>query len=287
MHDSKDESQSVAWTDNGTSKDPHASHCCPPNLESEETTAHAAPDARSVAPNHIITRYVISHADHVQAQGDEPILTGPERTGPHVRFRSRVRISAGIGRRFRLSDGLSSNASSISGSPSSSISAPLRTHYTGNNGWGPLGSRVKLSAPQGEDANGGKGDSSRRGGGNARRRRARSSWMFLDADADEHTHLLTYATGYSYVGNRDARDCCRDDAERERWWRERLVDKAFGKWPGRLLNRHVSGQRSRMVGSVSWSFCDASGGGGIWNPSYAAYASQTRNDKSLEDSALY
>jgi hypothetical protein len=286
VHNSKDGSQTVAWTDNGTSDDPHASHCCPPDLESEETTTHTAPDARSVAPNHIITRYVISHADHVQveAQDEEPILTGPDRTGPHVRFRSRVRISAGIGRRFRLSDGLSSNASSISGSPSSSISAPLRTHYTGNNGWGPLGSRVKLSASQGEDANGGKGDSSGRGDGNARRRCARSSWMFLDADADEHTHLLTYATGYSYVGNRYAHDCHHDDAERGRWWRERLVDEAFGKWPGRLLNRHVSGPCSRMVGSISWSFCNASGGGGIWNLSYAVSASQTRKDR---DSTLY
>ena len=259
MHDVKDDSAEVAWTHNGTSHDPPASHCYTPDLEGgndEETTAHPAPDAHSIPPNHIITRYIVSHADHVQTQDDEPIMTGPDRTGPHVRFRSRVRISAGIGRRFRLSDGLPSNASSISGSPSSSISAPLRTHYTGNNSWGSLGSRVKLSASQDEDANGGKRNSSGSGDANARRRRARSpSWTFLD-HADEHTHLLTYATSlrHSYVGNRYTYDCYHDEAERERWWRERLVDEAFGKWPGRLLNRHVSDPCSRMAGSPSWPF---------------------------------
>ncbi|KAH0838709.1 hypothetical protein J3R83DRAFT_7039, partial [Lanmaoa asiatica] len=167
-------------------------------------------------------------------------------TGPRVRFRSRVRISAGMGRRQRLSDGLSSTASSISGSPSSSISAPLRTHHTGNNGWVPLGGRVNLlaspAAPvaprRSEYASSGKGNGSGSGYENARKRSARSSQVFLDDDVDEHTHLMTSATRHSYVENQQAHDRYHDDGERERWWREQLVDEVFGKWPGRLLNRH-------------------------------------------------
>lgn len=171
-----------------------------------------------------------------------------------------MRISAGLGRRWRHSDGLSSNASSISGSPSSSISAPLRTHYTGDNGWGPLGSRVKFSVSQAapitpcrdDNANGGKRNSSGNGDGNTPRLRGRSSWTSLDVDADEYTHLLTPGTRY-YVG-RHVCDSCNDDGERERWWREQLINETFGKWPGRLLNRHVSRPRSRMVAGRSWTF---------------------------------
>ncbi|KAN0101028.1 hypothetical protein V8E55_001012 [Tylopilus felleus] len=201
---------------------------CEHDVESEGTTAHPIPDT----PHCII----------VSVQGDDPILTGlTDETSPRVRFRSRVRIAGGIGRRRRRSDELASSASSISGSRSSSISAPLRTHYTGNNGWVPLGSRIKFVTAQAalippcqdDDANGAKGRSSENGDGDARRR---SSWTFLDDDADEHTHLLTSTTRYSYVG-RHAHDSCYDDRER---WREQLVDETFGKWPARLLNQHVS-----------------------------------------------
>ncbi|KAG6371517.1 hypothetical protein JVT61DRAFT_9221 [Boletus reticuloceps] len=181
----------------------------------------------------------------VRVQGDEPIVTGLDQTGPRVRFRSRVRISAGIGgRRRRFSDGFSSNASSTSGSTSSSISAPLRTHYTGSNGWGPLGSRMKLlasqtspiTACQDDDANGAGAKNGDSGDGYARRRSAR----LLHDGADEHTRLLTSATRHSYAG-RYVHDSCNDDVserEQERWWREQLVDEVFGRWPRRLFNRH-------------------------------------------------
>lgn len=286
MHDAKDESQ-VTCTDNGTALDPHASHRHTPDLESEpsgeETAVHAAPDAYSAARIVLSVSSNMSPSLHLQlmgvnnsyvlqpqsthvmssrilitskSKGDEPILTSPDRTGLHVRFRSRVRISTGVGRQRRHSDGLSSNASSISSSPSSSISAPLRTHYTGNNVWGPLGSRVKLAAPPAtsfpqyrvEDASGGKGDE------RARRRRARPPWTYLDGDIGERTHLLAYATRHSYVGSRYVHDWYYHDAERERQWKEQLVDQAFGKWPARLLNRHVSHACSRMVADHSWFF---------------------------------
>lgn len=162
-----------------------------------------------------------------------------------------------MGRRGRrLSDGFSSNASSISGSPSSSISAPLRTQHTGDNGWGPLGSRVNLLASQatplspsrGEYASGSKGSASvggsrSRSGSedrNARMRCTRSLQMLLDDDVDEHTHLVTSAARHSYVENGHTHDWYHDDREQERWWRDQLVDEAFGKWPARLFNRHVS-----------------------------------------------
>lgn len=176
-----------------------------------------------------------------------------------------MRISAGIGRRGRgRSDGLSSNASSISGSPSSSISVPLRTHYTGENGWGTLGSRVKFSAwqnasvsPCQDDAmDGGKGSFVWNGDGDMRTRRGRSSWTVLDDDADEHTHLLTSASrhSYAYVG-RYSCDSYHEDREREleRRLRQQLVDEAFGKWPGRLLNQHVSHPCSSNDSRHSWS----------------------------------
>lgn len=207
----------------------------PPIPERDPLSIHNHPNTTVVC---VISRMLITS----QVQGDDPILTGlTDETSPRVRFRSRVRIAGGIGRRRRRSDELASSASSISGSRSSSISAPLRTHYTGNNGWVPLGSRIKFVTAQAalippcqdDDANGAKGRSSENGDGDARRR---SSWTFLDDDADEHTHLLTSTTRYSYVG-RHAHDRCYDDRER---WREQLVDETFGKWPARLLNQHVS-----------------------------------------------
>jgi len=245
VHDDKDEFDGASMTDHGSPHPDHPAHTSyhrrPPESDSEDTAVNTTPQPPYLAtPNCII----ISS----QVPGDEPMLTGlDDRTGPRVRFRSRVRITGGIGPRRGRSDGLSSSASSISGSPSSSISAPLRTHYTGNNGWVPLGSRIKFVASQpslvspcqgDDDVNGAKGNSGENGNGKAQRR---SSWPFSDEDLDEHTQLLAPATRYSYVGSY-ACDSCYDDRQREleRRWREQLIDETFGKWPTRLLNRHVS-----------------------------------------------
>lgn len=64
--------------------------------------------------------------------------------------------------------------------------------------------------------------------------------VFLDDEVDEHTHLITPTVRPSYAGNQYAHDLHQDDGERERWWREQLMDEVFGKWPVRLLNRRVS-----------------------------------------------
>lgn len=295
VHDAKDDLEEPSMDSPPTSHPhPHASHHHgTPDFESESDEELIAPyatsDLHSSAPNHTVSPVspvpcgvlspfriaclhrasittdshcmsLISHADRVRVQA-EPIPTGLDQTSPRVRFRSRVRISAG--RRRRHSDGLlPSSASSVSGSPSSSISAPLRTHYTGNNGWGTLGMRVSnLSSSQtashppspsrGEHVNGGKGS----GGGE---RNAWRQWLpphiFIDDAVDEHTHLMTSARPSSYLGNRYAHDSVHDDVERERQWREQLMDQVFGKWPARLLNRHVSRSCARMTVSCSWFF---------------------------------
>ncbi|KAG6333970.1 hypothetical protein ID866_5121 [Astraeus odoratus] len=173
---------------------------------------------------------------NVSHQHEHEIAASPERPSPRVHFRSRVRITAGIGRRRRLSDGLSSSASSLSGSPSSSISAPLRTPDSeGSKGWGPLGRRVSLLASQpghGRRQPSLNGNGNGDGNGKTLRRKYSSS---LSECADERTRLVSFYNGYSYTADPGRMD---PRAECEHLWRERVVDATFGQWPWRLLNRH-------------------------------------------------
>jgi len=236
--DTKDESEAASTNSTGASHcELQASHSHTSDLGSDDTITHAEPDSVDLAATPRLT-----------ASSDEQLaasIASLDQTAPRVRFRSRVRISAGMSRRRRLSDGIYSSASSVSSS--SSISAPLRTHPTGKNGWGTLGSRVNpLSSPHAaapvhgsQYANGGKGhDDAGDEYGNPRTPSARSSLSFLDDDVNERTHLVTTATTRPYVRDRYAHDWYLSERERERRWREQLMDEAFGKWPGRLLNRH-------------------------------------------------
>ncbi|KIK18646.1 hypothetical protein PISMIDRAFT_179454 [Pisolithus microcarpus 441] len=154
-------------------------------------------------------------------QHDPEPQISPGRPSPRVRFRSRVRITAGVRRHRRLSDGLSSNASSVSGSPSSSISAPLRTHddnSDGSKGWGPLGRRVNFLASQGTGARRSRTGAKDTGSGKSRKMYSSS----LAGSVDERSHLVSFYTGYLYttVGHNE------------------VIDATFGEWPWRLLNRH-------------------------------------------------
>lgn len=157
-----------------------------------------------------------------------------------VRFQSRVRIAAGIGRRYRrLSDGLASNASSISESASSSISVPLRTPDSeGTSGWAPLGRRINRPASQTDVAH----DNTTRGrcrlNENGSIRQKYRSLSFPDSD-NERTRLVSFYNGYSYTANRT--DAHRNTQEA---WRKQVADVTFGKWPWRLFNRHVRAYRS-------------------------------------------
>ncbi|KAG1809937.1 uncharacterized protein HD556DRAFT_1435670 [Suillus plorans] len=151
---------------------------------------------------------------YLTVSGDDPQGSN-DRSSPRVHFRSRVRITAGM-RRRRLSDGLPSGASSISGSPCSSISAPLRSaNAASSKGWGPL----EPSSPTG-------------------RRRTRHSSNPPEpyhSPVNEHTPLLRPPCRYSYVRGYDEDRMVDEDVERQRG---RVIDDTFGKWPGRLLNRH-------------------------------------------------
>lgn len=137
-------------------------------------------------------------------------------------------------RRRRLSDGLPSGASSISGSPCSSISAPLRSaNAASSKGWGPLGQRVSILASQNYVSE----PSSPTG-----RRRTRHSSNPSEpyhSPVNEHTPLLRPPCRYSYARGYDDDRMVDEDVERQRG---RVIDDTFGKWPGRLLNRHVRSQ---------------------------------------------
>ncbi|KAJ6501424.1 hypothetical protein C8R47DRAFT_1107306 [Mycena vitilis] len=145
----------------------------------------------------------------------------PRRSG-RVRFRSRVRITSGLHHRPTAS-------SSLSSSPSSSISAPLRSPPTEDNctpGWGTLGTRVGLFAISNRQA--------------AQKRHARRRQN--GRAPDEASALLGDPPQPGYDGHPDSDDDdMRYDSDEECYDDEALlshqIDLVFGKWPGRLLNR--------------------------------------------------
>ncbi|KAF8167883.1 hypothetical protein B0H34DRAFT_683499 [Crassisporium funariophilum] len=179
---------------------------------------------------------------------DTPLDEDPPERPNRVRFRSRVRITSGLNRHRHRSrsdqDYLTfSTASSISGSPSSSISAPLRTRAdeeVGKPGWGTLGQRVSLLAQ-----------------GNPQQRRVRQQRerMLLKKSVErgiipcantreinEQTPLINSLsfrnsnerghTNNSRIGESGS------EREDETLLLSREIDVVFGTWPGRLVNRH-------------------------------------------------
>jgi hypothetical protein len=147
---------------------------------------------------------------------------------PRVRFRSRVRITSGLHRSRNKSRDFNTPRSSVSGSPSSSISAPLRTHTDATStAWGPLGQRV--SSPPWK----------KRDTVTKRLKKDRRQNRPLSGLTNERTPLigsgriLGHGNGESAEGRNDA-----DGSNDERLARE--VDLFFGSWPQRLLNLHVS-----------------------------------------------
>jgi hypothetical protein len=142
-----------------------------------------------------------------------------------VRFRSRVRITSGFSHHRRKSD----VGSSRSGSPSSSISAPLRSHSDGStNTWGTLGQRVGLLALQ------------RKIMGSPKAQQRQKGQVAPSEHVDERTPLRNSFNHSSYVEGEGGQDgnIFDEDSDDERLSRD--VDEVFGKFPGRLLNHHVS-----------------------------------------------
>ncbi|KAJ8703217.1 hypothetical protein PTI98_001859 [Pleurotus ostreatus] len=192
------------------------------------------------------------------------------RPGGRVRFRSRVRIGSGLSRQrtdsFRYSgeyvgtdSQLFVGAASLSSSPSSSISAPLRSEPTNDDErrpeWGPLGQRVRLFAcrSKARSAMTPAQEMEKRD-----RRRRKLGLPPLDpssypgdsrfASPNENTPLLgspyqrrSMASWYAEHEGVQPGDTYDSDDEREaeseasRLSRE--VDRTFGPLPGRLLSR--------------------------------------------------
>jgi hypothetical protein len=166
---------------------------------------------------------------------DDELDSNPERP-KKVRFRSRVRIASGLNRHRHTQqqgvDYLSSDfspTSSISTSPSSSISVPLRPHsdeQVGKPGWGTLGQRVSMFAKGNIERRNreqrvqlGLGASSfgvERGGV----RGGEALVVPCYTQVDEETPLLSRPRNTN------------SDSARE-------IDKTFGTWPGRLTNLYV------------------------------------------------
>lgn len=175
------------------------------------------------------TPLATSH-ESVYARSETPIVNHHLRPSARVRFRSRVRITSGFSRHRHKSDP-DDLGSSRSGSPSSSISAPLRSHADDNtNAWGTLGQRVGLLALQKKIL----GPSQ-----SQRRHRPRPEPITSATQVDERTPLRGSFPRSAYVEGEGVQDgdISDEDSDDERLARE--VDDIFGTLPGRLLNRHV------------------------------------------------
>ncbi|KDR85214.1 hypothetical protein GALMADRAFT_260918 [Galerina marginata CBS 339.88] len=162
-----------------------------------------------------------------------PLSDDPPHNTARVRFRSRVRITSGLHRQRNKSaseqDYLTfSSSSSISGSPSSSISAPLRSRADddiGKPGWGTLGQRVSILA---------------RANGHKKKIRQQRPQAVLGKDVrdevasnmSERTPLMT-STPHRHDDELD--DVLMSEEESEL---SREIELVFGPWPSRLLNHH-------------------------------------------------
>jgi len=184
---------------------------------------------------------ISSSTDSYDDQEPDSPHTIPERQN-RVRFRSRVRIASGLNRHRHSLEGVDyfspdySPESSISGSPSSSISVPLRTpidEQVGKPGWGTLGQRVSMFAKGQMERSRRREQRERLGLGTSsfRKREERGTLVIpYYAQITEETPLLL-----SSARNGSCSDLTRED-EASQLARE--IDMVFGPWPGRLANHH-------------------------------------------------
>jgi hypothetical protein len=174
-----------------------------------------------------------------QAEVETPMSEDPPKRPTRVHFRSRVRITSGLHHKSNSEQDYASltPSSSISGSRSSSISAPLRTQAedeASKPGWGTLGQRVSILAQRNAD---------RRFKLHQQREHlgALPSQHGVPGDsgglvANERTPLAGSSLPSSYLhGEMIDREIF--DSEAEMLSRE--VDLVFGSWPSRLLNHQV------------------------------------------------
>ncbi|TFK40940.1 hypothetical protein BDQ12DRAFT_415408 [Crucibulum laeve] len=202
----------------------HANH----NQFSGTALSFSEPDIQAPLENgsHSRTPSNTEDGNGFPAEEDSELSVCPQRSS-RVRFRSRVRITSGINRHKHKSPShfhhvdsdyfAFSRASSMSGSPSSSISAPLRSRMDdeiAKPGWGTLGQRVGLFARNSQQRK-----------VNGRANSFRKYPAHLESDANDQTPLMRSTTLRTY--------------EREEETRlSREIDMVFGPWPSRLLNHH-------------------------------------------------
>jgi hypothetical protein len=157
------------------------------------------------------------------SEGSAPIAI--RRPRMHVRFRSRVRITSGIhAHRESKSQGPFDDeldvGSSLSSSPSSSISAPLRLRRDSddNAAWAPLGRRVGLLSSE--------------------RQRKKQRSLGMPDEQGVRVNERTPLVGSPLTPNSRIEDPYDSDEEEESLYAQE-IDKTFGPLPGRLLNHHV------------------------------------------------
>lgn len=180
----------------------------------------------------------------IMSLNDEP----PVRPVARVHFRSRVRITSGlhssrhrheasmpIPSRSKSRDDLATTAS---GSPSSSISAPIRYKPDANNALGPLGKRLSSLAESRKRRLGGSDMNTKR----------------VAVGSDERTPFLIAGAGavpdYTQQRRRRMSDASAGEEDEDLdSGLKREEDVMFGKWPWRVLNRHAS--PSFILGFIS------------------------------------
>jgi len=192
-------------------------------------------------PDLMISSSTDSYDDDQEPDSPHSIPERPNR----VRFRSRVRIASGLNRRRHTQQEVDyvsphySPESSISGSPSSSISVPLRTptdEQVGKPGWGTLGQRVSLFAKGQMERSHRREQGERLGLEASSFRKGVQIGGFEGGEApvipyypqiNEETPLLLSST---------RNGSCSDVTREGEASQLREIDMVFGPWPGRLAN---------------------------------------------------
>ena len=185
----------------------------------------------------------------ISLDDDQPPTVATRHSIPRVHFRSRVRITSGLhsssrsrnqdgmGRNPTADGGISTANTSASGSPSSSISAPLRYQADENNVLGPLGKRINSLAQTRNKRNG-------------QLRRAT-----IGSSVSERTPFLRASEygpvpDYTHQRRERGRIGSESDDGDSTSGLKREEDVVFGRWPWRAFNRHAS-TTAQLRGRVS------------------------------------
>ena len=203
------------------------------------STPTATSFSSSCSSNNLTATFNQPPPPSISLDDDQTRVVATRHTVPRVHFRSRVRITSGLhsssrprncdstGRDSTPDDGIGTANTSASGSPSSSISAPLRYQADENNVLGPLGKRINSLAQTRNKRN-----------GQLRR-------VGIGSSVSERTpflHASEYGPAPDYTHQRRERSRIGSESEDEDLASglKREEDIMFGRWPWRIFNRHAS-----------------------------------------------